>query len=339
MIQHRCPQCGRELRTNEHLAGLTIVCPECRERIPVPGPDAGKPPDAIQAERPAGAPAPVELTPAPEPLPLGPRPRDPLLIDEPWPGPQYLPPPPRRGASWYALLAGVGAAVLAAVCGIAWLIAGSPAWKWILIGGGILVGFPAASLLWGWVKSGFRAEEGRNLAGWLPLILYAAVLCVAWGVIGHTFAWGTVHVDNFSGRPVRIDVDGQEWMTSQAGTTEVRGLRRGKHTVTVRAPDTGEELDRFGAEVAGVETYVLNVLRAQVYARGTAQYGGLAFLGPPPEEAVRLPWFKAEVDYLFQEPPQTITVSVRRGEVAVGTSKTYLVRRPPQPPKRPGFGL
>jgi hypothetical protein len=342
MIRHNCPQCRHELKTSDHLAGLTIVCPECRERIPVP--DGAPPRGAITAAPPAAPPAGGEYAPGPEPLPLlGPRPRDPLQPSEPLPEALRWPPPARRlPASAYALLIGIGAVVFAAGCALAWLLAGGTAWTVISIGGGILAFLPALSLLWGWVKSGFAADAGRTLAGWLPFILYGAALWAAWFVIGTTYAWGMVYVDNFSPRDVRLDVDGEEWATSRARTTDTRGLRRGKYTLTVRALDTGEELDRLNVEVSGSGNYVLNVLGAQVYARGTAQYGGFHFFGPPPEEAVKLPWFKADVDYLFEEPPASITVSVRRGETATGATKTYLLRRPPLPPQKqfgPGLGL
>lgn len=77
--------------------------------------------------------------------------------------------------------------------------------------------------------------------------------------------------------------------------------------------------------------YVLNVLSAQVYARGTVDYGGISFGSSPSEEKIQLPWFKADVDFLFEEPPQSITVQNRRGQSYVSASRTYLRRGPPRP--------
>jgi hypothetical protein len=250
--------------------------------------------------------------------------------------------PARRWpASLYLLAALAGLVLLAAVCYLAWLEAGRPVWIAGLVLGGILVVVPAFRLALDWIKRPPGAPAGWQPVSWLPRVrlphvLYGAVLLAAWLAIGLVYAWGTVYVDNFSPHDVRIFVDGEEWTTKYARSTEVNRLRRGRHTLTVRALDTGEELDRLTVEVSGMSDHVLNVLRAQVYARGSVIYGDVndVPLGPPPEQAEQAAWFRPNVDYLFVEPPEEIRVSVRRGEKAPLTTKTYLVRRPPLPPQK-----
>jgi hypothetical protein len=310
MIGHACPHCHEAVTSNEHLAGLTIACPHCRERISVP--EGGSPP--VEGPQPAAA---VEA-PSPPPAPA-----------------VATPPPPASLSSARLILEllAIGAALLLVACGLAWLLAGTSAWLWtgrvglVLL---VLAGFAVVGQTWTWLKARCPPATATAL-GWMwALCLYAAALVGSWFWIGNAFAWGTVHVDNFSPQAVVLELDASPWLNADARSTQVIGLRRGKYLLTVRARDSGKELDRLPVEVDGVGDYVLNVLRAQVYARGTARYG-VSFVGPDPEEAVRDAWFKADVDHLFEEPPASVTVSSRGGPPVGGASRTYLRRGPPQP--------
>jgi hypothetical protein len=347
MISHNCPRCRHELQISDHLAGLTVVCPECRERIPVPA--AASAPGAITAAPPPPAPRGGEYVfpRGPEPLP-GLRGEEPLLGDEPLP--QVVPlPRPRWPASLYALVIVAGVAVFLADCFLAWLVAGRAAWIAGLVILGAVVFLPGFGLFVDWLSRRRRGAGGWQPVSWLPSVrlprvLYGAALWAAWLVVGVVFAWSPVHVDNFSPRDVRVYVDGEEWATSRARTTEVHWLRRGTHTLTIRALDTGEELESQNVVVTGMSPHVLNVLRAQVYARGSITYADVNAIvpDPPPEQAVRSGWFRPDVDYLFEEPPAEILINVRSGGKTPLTTKTYLLRRAPLPPQKqlgPGPGL
>jgi hypothetical protein len=36
MIKHQCPMCNYAMHSTDHLAGMTITCPECNEKVLVP---------------------------------------------------------------------------------------------------------------------------------------------------------------------------------------------------------------------------------------------------------------------------------------------------------------
>jgi hypothetical protein len=141
--------------------------------------------------------------------------------------------------------------------------------------------------------------------------------------VGWFFQFGTVHVDNATGQELRVQLDGQEWMSCRAGSRSVSGLRPGLRHLRVLGRD-GRLLDERTVRVERQGVYVLNLLGAQVYHRGTVDYGGFSFGDRQPTE-IREPWFEAKVDYLFQSPPSSITVSTRRGELAMA-SKSFLLR-------------
>ena len=100
----------------------------------------------------------------------------------------------------------------------------------------------------------------------------------------------------------------------------------------MRTPDRVllQELD---VTIEGRCAYILNVLRAQTYYRGTLVYGH-----PWPEIDVKADgprmvkdgWIDVTgVNYLFQEPPRSLTVRIDRN---LGwETRTYVTRRePPQ---------
>ena len=143
--------------------------------------------------------------------------------------------------------------------------------------------------------------------------------------INYYFAQATVYIDNATTRDVRLALDGQPWLILPAGTNTTSVLRRGQYAVAVNSSDGGDEIDRVNVNVEDRGPYVLNTLGRQVYTRGEVQYGGVAFGDTDPQEVVRDKWFKADVDYLFVEPPQSIIVQTKGGYATA--SKTYLSAR------------
>src|SRR5205807_2417425 len=115
---------------SEHLVGLTIVCPECKERVPVPS-EAGSH-EAVTASPPGAAASP----PSPEEDP-----RTRALLDDllrlanrgtqtpPLPS-AASPYAPRQLPGW-SIAAGL-AVLFGVVCFVAWLIAGTGTWTVIL---------------------------------------------------------------------------------------------------------------------------------------------------------------------------------------------------------------
>jgi hypothetical protein len=230
------------------------------------------------------------------------------------------PTPPNPGTP--AIFSVILFLVLIANTGLAWLLAGTTIWLWVMgIAGGLFAMFVFAVF-----KDTTQSLGGRGALMMLGLIAYAVVLLGSGFYISFEFARGTVYVDNFSPNDVRLDLNGATWRESRRQSTQVLGLQRGTYTLVIYDLQGGGKLAEHQINVEGRDNYVLNVLGAQAYARGRVDYGGFGFFAPPQPEILRHPWFKANVDYLFQEPPQSITVSVPRGQSAGGASRTYLKR-------------
>lgn len=190
----------------------------------------------------------------------------------------------------------------------------------LAIAGG-LVGLAGLGVGLTWRKTGFR---------WRPCLrlTYFSILWVLWIVAFH-FLPITVYVDNSSAQDVVLEVDGQEWLRPSRKSKTIDGLPRGEHTIVVRSRPSGEVLDRLTVKVDTGGPYVLNVLRAQKYYKGTATYSTVAFpFGGQGRQTIDAPWFRAKVDYLFENPPESIYINSRDG---VNTAtKTYLVRVEPE---------
>ncbi|OAI49369.1 hypothetical protein AYO44_06460 [Planctomycetaceae bacterium SCGC AG-212-F19] len=231
----------------------------------------------------------------------------------------------------FARLAITLAVILVANGIVAYALAGTRIWIAVLAVAGFITVVIAFYTIKDMVFGGLRSASGAEFGTRIGLLVYAVVLLGSGFLVSEQFARGTVHVDNFSSQDVVLELDGRVWLKATTQSTQRASLTQGSYTLVVRSP-TGTELDRQAIEVEGRDDYVLNVLSAQVYARGEAQYGTLSFGMPRQERAVKAPWFKADVDFLFEEPPESITVSVKRGQTVASASKTYLRRGPPRTP-------
>lgn len=219
--------------------------------------------------------------------------------------------------------------IFAANVVVAYALAGTAIWTTVLAIAGVLLAFMVFFFLKETIFGGFRSMTREGLVYGGALFLYAVALLASGYFISEEFARGTVHVDNFSAQDVVLELDGIVWTKSAKQSTRSETLTKGSYTLIVRSP-AGAELDRQSIVVDGRGNYVLNVLGAQVYTRGTAEYGGFSFGPPRRETRIQSPWFKADVDYLFEEPPPSITVSVKRGQTSGSASRTYLRRGEPK---------
>jgi hypothetical protein len=217
--------------------------------------------------------------------------------------------------------------VFAANAVAAWALAGTEVWRIVLLVAGLLVAFP----LLGGLVGACRRRAGAEALLFVFTALYVGALLGSGLLITGYAARATVHIDNFSAHDVTLELDGAPWRTAARRSTATASLRRGTYTLVVRSRD-GQELDRRPITVEGRGAYVLNVLGAQVYTRGRVDYSNLSLFGSPPgEERVQSPWFKADVDHLFESPPKSITVTTRRGQGVASGSRSYLLRGEPKP--------
>jgi hypothetical protein len=152
------------------------------------------------------------------------------------------------------------------------------------------------------------------------------VMLAAWIAIGMKFPLSPVHVDNYTGTAVALELDGKPWLKLPADSSRQVFLRDGAYQVTVRAEPGGGVLGSHDAAVAGRSTYVLNVLGRMSYREGTREYRKVP-LPPmlahnPPETTIDQVWFNTDADFIFEEPPESISVS-GSGDVA---TRSYLRR-------------
>jgi hypothetical protein len=216
---------------------------------------------------------------------------------------------------------------------VAWWLAGTQTWTVVLAGVGIVLAvlFALASISQYRYMIG-RARHGVAPQAWAGLMLVGGAWLVG-GVIHLGFRPATVVVDNFSGQSVLVELDNRPWLKADVSTTQTTRLRKGEYLVTVRDSGTLKLLEEFTIQVTDTDDlYVLNLFRAQVYAKGRAEYtdtpmGVSLFL--PKEERITERWFAVRVDYPFVEPPQKIQV---RGPNGGWQSLTYLRRGEPKPP-------
>ncbi len=156
-------------------------------------------------------------------------------------------------------------------------------------------------------------------------------LAFCWGGLGCIlfllrlyFGGGTVYIDNFSRQDLSVEVDGDLWITSRTGSNLERPLHWGHHEILVRDAK-GKQVDRFNVEIARDSKYILNLLGAQTYYKGYVQYSWFAIQEAP--EEIREHWIAADVDYLFVQPPDSITVEVSgKGPAYTSARKSYILR-------------
>ena len=240
-----------------------------------------------------------------------------------------VPRPPASGAKWVMILAALVVGVPAAA-GAAYALADvAKGWVWIA---GLVIGGIAGPL---WlVVSALRllSAMGRRdlytLRYRRPQFAAPAVitcLLAAWAVVGGMYQCTSVYIDNYCGQNVTLELDGQPWLTAGDNSTHEMRVLRKTHTIDVRSGD-GKPLDRQTVNVDSGGPYIFNVLAAMNYTHGVAHYStvnlpfGNGDTLTPIDHQV---WIKANVDYLFEDAPTSITV-----DEGSSTDRTFLIRNP-----------
>lgn len=142
-----------------------------------------------------------------------------------------------------------------------------------------------------------------------------------------------VSVENDNVMAVALELDGRPWLTLERGETLWEQVPQGTHELVVRREGTREELDRRTIAVEQ-ERYILNVLGAQTYYEGRVCYRIHAFEDCFSQEysrEVNGVWIEipSDVDYLFWEPPETISVPrANHQREEEDNTRSYLTREP-----------
>jgi hypothetical protein len=196
---------------------------------------------------------------------------------------------------WWVLLGGVALCLL-----VAWLLRGISWTRWVMLGAAVP---PGLFLLYQWTRKQKNTITPQRFRARARLTCSAIVATLCGFGIDVAFPLGMVYIDNASVMNVRILLDGEPWMTVQAGESKKGNMYVGKHRLTVQAVDGDQILDEHDIETQAYRKYVLNVFGAQFYLRGWAHFGTQ---GAPPK-VVSDRWMEvSEIDYLFREPPERI---------------------------------
>ena len=213
---------------------------------------------------------------------------------------------------WWFLGAGV-----TLIVGLAWLLRGVWWSKWPMA---TLAAVAVLYLCYSWKRRQERKLSLKRLHA-RGRLAGAAILAGACGfVICTLLPLGTVIIDNESRENVRLMIDGTEWLTIGPGETGKSYLPAGMHRLAIVDRQGERTLDAHDIGVTAPRQHVLNVLGGQICFQGIVQYG----IKGGATEVITAKWFLVpEVDYLFQDPPESI-VSVNP------VNKSFLTKgRPP----------
>jgi hypothetical protein len=166
---------------------------------------------------------------------------------------------------------------------------------------------------------------------------YLFLLGAVWVIFGFEYKRSPVHVENCTGKTLVVERNGRPWLAVPPGGSIRTRLSRQTHHVVVRSED-GTQLDATSVTVGSANAYVLNLLGAGTYRRGTVDYhrfpvfhfgsAGQSDYTPAPFSNVR--WIVADVDYVLEEPPSSISV-----KSTSSATRSYLVRVPSPPAAAP----
>lgn len=152
-------------------------------------------------------------------------------------------------------------------------------------------------------------DRFQTADGWLP---GAARVAVAGGIVGAVVTVGgsvgqsTVTVFNGLARDVVVEIDDQPTILKPFTHQTVTVANATVHRVEARTTDTGEPIESFeGKASEGSPHLVYNIAGAAPLVQWTAVYGATQDIPPTRLGAVR--WTETEVEYVFEEPPQSIS--------------------------------
>ncbi len=315
MIEIECPHCLRKVSFRDLLAGLSVKCPECPRFVQVT-------PRTPLPIHPKPEPAPEAIT--SEPIPLAPPIESPVSMERdldirlrtsPWP----------RRLKWL----GSGLLLLAVTAPVMCLDRRSVRWDVsLLIAACVIIVMTFVALR----RVELQPARKGTLFAFVMCILFGWMVIEVWNWTGSTRLTATIHIENASTQEVKIELDGGSWRTSFPSRTRVVQARPGEHRITVRSA-AGDILQELEVTIEDRGAYVLNVLKAQTYCKGSVVYGNdLALLGVEEEgpRMVKGGWIDVtKVDYLFRDPPPSIMVRVgENAPVHLGSEiRTYLTRK------------
>jgi hypothetical protein len=180
---------------------------------------------------------------------------------------------------------------------------GSDHWLWT--GGLILIGL----ILLGCFCPVEQDIFAMSALGWLR-VGYVLLVGGVWLFFGLSHTGSMVYVENGTDKILIVELDGQPWLTIPPNGSIKTRLRQMSYQMVTRSEE-GMQLDSRRLKVERT-AYILNLLGARTYHRGTAEYSadghrplpGFGFL---PEDVTAV-WIEANVDYLFEVPPPSISV-------------------------------
>jgi hypothetical protein len=175
---------------------------------------------------------------------------------------------------------------------------------------------------------------------------HLAALCVALvasAAVIHAFERPRVFVDNASAEDVEVWVDGKLWTSIANHEQQESRLPLGPHELVLRSSTSDQEIDRRQVVVDRDGPFILNILGKQRYIRGSVRYSSKqpdpmeaarrAFEGRPTpnEEPSEAPtsdvWIRADVAYVLEQPPESISVSKSWFDFGeVNEERSYLIR-------------
>jgi hypothetical protein len=192
------------------------------------------------------------------------------------------------------------------------------------------------SVLRGTSSPMMRLRASKHIAALcVSLLISAAVI--------HAFEKPRVFVDNASGEDVRIWVDGEHWISIANHAQQKSRLPLGAHELVLHSSKADQEIDRRAVVVDRDGPFILNVLGKQRYIRGTVHYstrrvnprdaakrasGGYQTTSDEPNETTTTQvWIRANVAYVLEQPPESISVSKPWFDFSeVNEERSYLIR-------------
>jgi hypothetical protein len=340
MIETICPHCHQSVSFSDFLAGLSVKCHQCRGFVQVPprlpsgivrfpetvtdAPAQGA--IASQPETVTDAPAQSAIT--LQPIASAP-PDDVHVSDEARRLDIRL-----RISRWPRLLRwmGIALAIDALVAVAAWFLEGGPTWEALNIVGAFVMVFLTVGGLADWRS---RLQEHGLQPGLLFGVLAIWSAGGVWYGVGYFQIPGTIHIENASPQEVEIELNGRPWQSSFPGQRHQVSVRHGLHRIVVRSLKGGELLEEQEVEVGKRRAYILNVLKAETYYEGSIAYGDgspLFFVTGDGPHRIKEGWIEVtKVDYLFRDPPGSITVKVGKQmpRILIREKRSYLTRGAP----------
>lgn len=165
-------------------------------------------------------------------------------------------------------------------------------------------------------------DRFQTADGWIP---GTARVAVAGGIVGAVFAFGgsvgltTISIYNGLDRDVAVNIDGQtvNVPANRHETLSISNLEH--HQVDTRIAASGETVESFqGDAAAGAPHLVYNVAGAAALVAWTAVYGSEAEV--PQQVLGALRWTETDADFVFEEPPQSISTKGEGGTRSVLTA-------------------